>query len=74
MAATASAAAPGVVVADTDVGYDRVAHTWDDSHPNAMGEVMISAAVADALAAARASDRQRHVRSHRSRSGPASRP
>ena len=50
VAATASAVAPGVVVADTDAGYDRVAHTWDESHPNAVGEAMIAAAVADALA------------------------
>jgi hypothetical protein len=51
VAAAASAVAPGVVVADTDAGYDRVDHTWDDSHPNARGEVKIAAAVADALAA-----------------------
>ena len=42
--------APGVVVADTDDGYDRIGHTWDQSHPNAVGEAMIAAAVADALA------------------------
>ncbi len=50
IAARASEAAPGVVVADTDAGYARSAHTWDDSHPNAIGEVRIAAAVADALA------------------------
>ncbi len=51
VAAAASAVAPGVVVADTDDGHDRIAHTWDESHPNAVGEAMIAAAVADALAA-----------------------
>jgi hypothetical protein len=39
-----------VVVADTDNGYAAAAHTWDDSHPNAAGEVRIAAAVADSLA------------------------
>ena len=50
VAETASAVAPGVVVADTDAGSDRFGHTWDQSHPNAVGEAMIAAAVADALA------------------------
>jgi lysophospholipase L1-like esterase len=50
VAASASAEAPGVVVADTGSGHDRYAHTWDESHPNAVGEAMIAAGVADALA------------------------
>ena len=50
VAEAASAVAPGVVVADTDDGYERCSHTWDQSHPNAVGEAMIAAAVADALA------------------------
>lgn len=49
VAAAESAVAPGVVVADTDAGYDHFTHTWDGSHPNAVGEAMIAAAVADAL-------------------------
>ena len=40
VAAAASAVAPGVVVADTDAGFDRIATTWDESHPNAVGEAM----------------------------------
>jgi lysophospholipase L1-like esterase len=50
VAEAASAVEPGVVVADTDDGYERFGHTWDQSHPNAVGEAMIAAAVVDALA------------------------
>lgn len=39
-----------VVVARTADGYDAERDTWDNSHPNARGEVRIAAAVADALA------------------------
>lgn len=40
-----------VVVADTDAGFGRDEHTYDTSHPDAQGEVLIAAAVGDALAA-----------------------
>jgi lysophospholipase L1-like esterase len=39
-----------VVLARTASRYDQDADTWDNSHPNARGEVKIAAAVADALA------------------------
>lgn len=39
-----------VVVAETADGFWRRRDTYDDSHPNARGEVKIAAAVADALA------------------------
>jgi lysophospholipase L1-like esterase len=39
-----------VVLADTDSGYTQVGHTFDSSHPNALGEVLIAAAVGDSLA------------------------
>ena len=39
-----------VLVADTDDGFLRAEHTYDTSHPDAQGEVLIAAAVADALA------------------------
>jgi len=39
-----------VVVAETADGFFRRRDTYDDSHPNARGEVKIAAAVADALA------------------------
>jgi lysophospholipase L1-like esterase len=38
-----------VALARAAAGYDAGPHTWDDSHPNARGEAMIAAAVADAL-------------------------
>ena len=66
------AVVPGVVVADTDAGHDRFAHTWDESHPNALGEAMIAAAVADALAALGIGPPASRSFS-RSRSAPASR-
>lgn len=50
LAAAASLTGAPVVVADADTGYDAFAHTWDEAHPNAAGEVRIAAAVADALA------------------------
>jgi lysophospholipase L1-like esterase len=39
-----------VVVAETADGASRLEHTYDDSHLNARGEVLVAAAVADALA------------------------
>ncbi len=50
VAASASTDTSSVTVATAATGFDRVAHTWDDSHPNAVGEVRIAAAVADSLA------------------------
>lgn len=49
-AADLDTVASRVVLADTDAGYTSSAHTFDDSHPNAQGEVLIAAAVADSLA------------------------
>ena len=37
-------------VASPDVGFEEGRHTWDAAHPNAAGEVLIAAAVADAAA------------------------
>jgi lysophospholipase L1-like esterase len=39
-----------VVIANTDVGWDPVKHTWDGVHPNSTGEVRIAAKFADGLA------------------------
>jgi lysophospholipase L1-like esterase len=39
-----------VVVADTDAGFTSSEHTYDTSHPDAQGEVLIAAGVSDALA------------------------
>lgn len=39
-----------VVVAEVDAGFAKVTHTWDNAHANAQGELLIAAAVADALA------------------------
>lgn len=39
-----------VVLADTDAGFLEAEHTYDTSHPDPQGEVLIAAAVADALA------------------------
>jgi hypothetical protein len=44
------AAESRVVVADAHEGYARSEHTFDGSHPNAQGEVIIAASVADELA------------------------
>ncbi|TYL45864.1 hypothetical protein FXB39_16215 [Nocardioides sp. BGMRC 2183] len=41
---------PGLVVADTSTGFDSAEHTFDATHPNANGELIIAAGVADALA------------------------
>ena len=41
--------APAVAAA-ADLGFEQRVHTWDPAHPNAAGEVVIAAAVADALA------------------------
>ena len=49
-AAELDTAGSTVVLADTDNGYTSAAHTFDDSHPNARGEMLIAAAVADSLA------------------------
>jgi hypothetical protein len=38
-------------VASPDMGFEEGRHTWDPAHPNAAGEVLIAAAVADAAAA-----------------------
>ncbi len=38
-------------VASPDVGFEKGRHTWDPAHPNAAGEVLIAASVADAAAA-----------------------
>ncbi len=38
-----------VVVAETAAGYQEARDTWDGVHPNAVGEVRIAAAMADAL-------------------------
>lgn len=38
-----------VVVSTPDSGFDLHADTWDTSHPNAQGELIIAAAQADAL-------------------------
>lgn len=43
---------PGLVVADTATGFDSAAHTFDATHLNANGELIIAAGVADALAEA----------------------
>ena len=43
-----------VVPAEVDAGLDRVQDTWDDSHLNAWGEVLVAAAIADSLALLRA--------------------
>jgi hypothetical protein len=50
MAAELDTAQARVVVAETADGFFRRRDTYDDSHPNARGEVKIAAAVADALA------------------------
>jgi hypothetical protein len=39
-----------VVVAETADGFRRRTHTYDRSHPGALGEVLIASSVADALA------------------------
>lgn len=39
-----------VLLADADNGYTSAEHTFDDSHPNAQGEILIAAAVADSVA------------------------
>ncbi|BCJ46194.1 hypothetical protein GCM10010168_51430 [Actinoplanes ianthinogenes] len=39
-----------VRVARTDAGWNPQAHTWDGTHPNSTGEVVIAGAFADALA------------------------
>ena len=49
VAGTADQPAARVALARTAADYDRDADTWDNSHPNARGEVKIAAAVADAL-------------------------
>lgn len=49
VASTADQPGSRVVVARTAADYDKDADTWDNSHPNARGEVKIAAAVADAL-------------------------
>ena len=49
LAAELDSPASPVVVADTDLGYDDYADTFDFAHPNARGELKIAAAVADAL-------------------------
>ncbi len=41
---------PGVIVADTAAGFRTRRHTFDGTHPNANGELVIAAGVADALA------------------------
>lgn len=40
-----------VAIAHTAPGFTRSGHTYDGAHPNAQGEVVIAAAVADPLAA-----------------------
>lgn len=49
VAASSTSADSAVVVADTATGYQPGPDTWDNSHPNARGEVRIAAAVADSL-------------------------
>jgi lysophospholipase L1-like esterase len=39
-----------VVLAETSAGFSRRRSTYDDQHPNARGELVVAAAVADALA------------------------
>lgn len=41
---------PRLVLADTATGFDTARHTFDETHPNANGELHIAAGVADALA------------------------
>jgi lysophospholipase L1-like esterase len=38
-----------IVVANTDVGWNPVTHTWDGVHPSSTGEVRIAAKFADGL-------------------------
>ncbi|MCX6401228.1 MAG: PQQ-dependent sugar dehydrogenase [Propionibacteriales bacterium] len=49
VASAATTASSPVVVAHAAQGYDVDEDTWDQSHPNASGEVKIAAAVAEAL-------------------------
>lgn len=49
VAATTTTTGSRVVVAGTAAGHDEARDTWDGSHPNARGEVLIAWAVADAL-------------------------
>lgn len=49
LAARLSTSRSRIVIADTDSGWNPVAHTWDGVHPNSTGEVRIAAKFADGL-------------------------
>jgi lysophospholipase L1-like esterase len=50
MASRLSTAASPIITARTDAGWDPLKLTWDGTHPNSTGEVLIAAKFADALA------------------------